>query len=38
MSVNTVNQTSDILWYPMDNTFIVYCSCVNTIATIAMTL
>ncbi len=32
-SVNTANQTSDILQYAMNNTFIMYCSCVNTIAT-----
>ncbi len=30
-SINTANQTSDILQYPMNNTFIMYCSCVNTI-------
>ena len=35
MSVNTANQTSDILRYPMNNTFIVDCSCVNTIATVS---
>ncbi len=29
-SINTANQTSDILQRPMNNTFIMYCSCVNT--------
>ncbi len=33
MNVNTANQTSDILQYPMNNKFIMYCSCVNTIVT-----
>ncbi len=32
-SINTTNQTSDILQHPMNNTFIMYCSCVNTIVT-----
>ncbi len=32
-SVNTANQTGDILQCPMNNTFIMYCSCVNAIAT-----
>ncbi len=30
-SINTTNQTSDILQHPMNNIFIMYCSCVNTI-------
>ncbi len=29
-SINTANQTSDILQHLMNNTFIMYCSCVNT--------
>ncbi len=32
-NVNTANQTSDILRYPMNNTFIMYCSYLNTIVT-----
>ncbi len=32
-SINTTNQTSDIPQHPMNNTFIMYCSCVNTIVT-----
>ncbi len=32
-SANTANQTSDILGYPMDNKFIRYCSCANTLVT-----
>ncbi len=32
-SINIANQTSDILQYPMNNTFNMYCSCVNTIVT-----
>ncbi len=35
MSINTANQTSDSLRYPMNNTFIRYHSCVNTIATVS---
>ncbi len=31
MSLNTANQTSDILRYPMKNKFIMYWSCLNTI-------
>ena len=31
--VPQANQTSDILWYPVNNKFIMYCSCVNTIVT-----
>ncbi len=34
-SVNTANQTSDILWYPMNNKFIMCYLCVNTIATVS---
>lgn len=30
MSINTANQTSDILWYPKNNECIMCCSCVNT--------
>ncbi len=37
-SVNTANQTNDILQYPMDNKFIMYCSCVDAIVTIATAL
>ncbi len=37
-SVNTANQTNDILQYPMDNKFIMYCSCVDAIVTIAMAM
>ncbi len=33
--VNMANQANDTLWYPMNNTFIMYCSCVNTISTIS---
>ncbi len=33
--VNMANQTNDTLRYPMNNTFIMYCSCVNTISTIS---
>ncbi len=29
----TANQTSDILRYPLDNKFIRYCSCANTLVT-----
>ncbi len=35
---NTANQTNDILQYPMDNKFIMYCSCVDAIVTIATAL
>ncbi len=31
--INTANQTRDILLYPMNNKFITYCSCLNTIVT-----
>ncbi len=37
-SVNTANQTNDILQYQMDNKFIMYCSCVDAIVTIAMAM
>ncbi len=37
-SVNTANQTNDILQYSIDNKFIMYCSCVGAIVTIAMAM
>ncbi len=34
-SLNTANETSDILCYPINSTFIMYCSCVNIIVTVS---